>query len=130
MAKRKNTTLRNEQANHLGSQFNGGKLRIYTGAQPASPNDAASGTMLVEISIPSPAFGTASNGSVSKIGTWSGTAVATGVAGWARMLSSDLTKNYDFTVATSGGDLTIDDANITTGGIVNVTSLTLTIGGT
>jgi len=126
MALRKNTGLRNAQAEALGALFNSGTLKIYTGAQPASANDAASGTLLATINIPSTAFGSASGGVVSKNGTWSALAVATDTAGWARMESSDNNKKMDFTVAETGADVDIDNEDIVTGGVVTVTALTLT----
>jgi hypothetical protein len=128
MAYKKNTQTRNTQIAALGAIFNGGKLQIRTGSQPASPNDAATGTLLVEINLPNPAFGAASGGSISKSGTWSNIAVASGTAGWARFISSDTTKTMDCTVAESGGDLTIDDDAITSGAVVTVTACTLTAG--
>jgi hypothetical protein len=126
MARRKNTALVNGQADALAAFFNSGTLKIYSGAQPASANDAASGTLLATINIPATAFGAAAAGVISKAGTWSAVAGATGTAGWARMESATGGRKMDFSVAESSGDLTIDDDAIVTGGVTTVTGLTLT----
>lgn len=123
---KKNTALRNSIVQHIGGLFNNGTLEVRTGSQPSSANDAATGTLLVTITIPSPAFGAPSGGSVSKSGTWSGIAVATGTAGWARMKSSGDTHVRDFSVAESSADLIINDADVVTGAVITVTTLTLT----
>jgi hypothetical protein len=126
---KKNTALRNKQLNDSLAVFNGGTLEIRTGAQPASANNAATGTLLVTINIPNPAFSAASGGVASKNGTWSAVAVASGVAGWARMKSSDGTYVRDFSVGESGADLIIDDENVTSGVTVTVVTLNITADG-
>ena len=126
MSLRKNTALRNAQADALGDNFDGGTLKIYTGAQPASANDAASGSLLATITIPTPAFGTAASGAIDKAGTWSVVATGTGTAGWARMESAAGAKKMDFSVAESAADLIIDNDAVVTGGVVTVTGLTIT----
>lgn len=127
MALRKNTALRNAQADALGPMFNAGTLKIYTGAQPASANDAASGSLLATIVIPATAFGAAASGIIAKNGTWSAVATGTGTAGWARMASSDGLKIMDFLCAESAADLIIDNDAVVTGGAVTVTALTITV---
>lgn len=128
MAKRANTTIKNSVTDAFAALFNAGKLRIYTGTQPASGDDAASGTLLVEITLPNPAFGSAANGTASKTGTWQTNAGAAGVAGWYRMLSSDGTKTIDGSVTASGGggDMELQNTNIASGQQVTVTTSTLT----
>ncbi len=51
MTIRQSTGLRDhiQQGGSFRTAFEGGELRIYSGAQPASPNDAPSGTLLVTI---------------------------------------------------------------------------------
>ena len=63
------------------SAFNGGKLEIYTGAQPASANTAPSGTSLVVI--------TASSGAHTAEVQATGTAVLAGVAGTVTGMTID-----------------------------------------
>jgi len=128
MPLRKNTALRNEQADALGSQFDAGTLEIYTGTQPADPNSAVTGSLLATITIPNPAFAAASGGAVAKSGTWTTTATGTGVAGYARFISADTLKTMDAVVTNvpGGNDLLINNVDIAIGNTVTVVSLILT----
>jgi hypothetical protein len=57
----------------------------------------------------------------------SGTAVATGTAGWARLFKADgTTAVMDFDVATSGASVTIANTSIASGNTVSVSSIVLT----
>lgn len=127
MALRKNTGTVNEQIDLLGSLFDGGTLEIYTGSQPSDPDDSPSGSLLATISIPNPAFGSPSDGVITKSGSWSATATDTGVAGWARFISSDTNKTMDVVVTDTpgGNDLLINTLSITVGNTVTVVSLTI-----
>jgi hypothetical protein len=49
MAFRKAIYGRDTELNALAPMYNSGYLRIYTGAQPANPETAASGTLLAEL---------------------------------------------------------------------------------
>lgn len=128
MAKRANTAFKNLITNAGGDDYNTGKFRIYTGAQPASGDDAASGTLLVEITLPADAFDSAAAGVAAKLGTWSNTATAAGDAGWFRMLNSALTRSVDgsVTVTGGGGDLTLDNISIGVGQSVTINTFTYT----
>jgi hypothetical protein len=123
MAYRINTAQRNRLAESGGSSFDGGTLEIRTGTQPASANDAASGTLLCTITLPSPAFAAPSGGVVAKSGTWAGTAGADGTAGYARFISSSGDRRMDGAV---GAEVTLDNTSIQTGGTVTVTAATIT----
>ena len=125
---RKNTDLRTLQADALGAVWDAGTLEIYTGTQPADPNSAPSGTLLVTITIPNPAFGAAVAGVISKAGTWQDTAVDTGVAGWARFISASTNETFDVAVTEDPGDndLLINSVDVTLGNTVTVVSLTIT----
>lgn len=127
MALRKNAALRTKQADDFADLWDGGTIEIRTGTQPASPDSGASGTLLVTIDLPTPAFGSASSGSVSKAGTWDGTSVDTGTAGWARFINAAETRSFDVSVGETGTDLIIDDEDIVTDGIVTVTSFNFSV---
>lgn len=128
MPLRKNTATRNEQVELFGSLFDGGTLEIYTGSQPADPNSAPSGSLLATIPIPSPAFGAPSSGIITATAGWSVVATGTGVAGYARFISSDTLKTMDVVVTNipGGNDLLINTLDIAIGNTVQVVSLTIT----
>lgn len=129
MALRKNTALVNAQAEFNGEQWDGGTLEIYTGGQPANANTAPSGSLLVTIDIPSPAFGSPTAGVVTKSGSWTDTATGDGTAGWARFTSADTLKVMDVLCSDDPldtDDLLLNTVSITIGITVTVVSLTIT----
>jgi hypothetical protein len=111
-------------------------LRIYSGAKPATPATAPSGTLLVAITLNDPSFGAGAAG-VSTIvtsPTISAAAAATGTAGYFRILTSTEAAGtglgvIDGTVTATGGggDLTIDSTSIVSAVTVTVTGGTLTM---
>ena len=107
-----------------------GTIKVYTGAQPATADTAASGILLVTITLNDPSFGASASGvitaDVDPIPT--GTAGADGTAGWARVADSDGNAVMDGSVAEAGADFTISTTAITTGQDVNLNAATLTLG--
>lgn len=108
----------------------GGSLVIRTGAQPATADDASTGTVLATFTIPAPGFGAASDGNphanavanaISDV-----TAAATGTAGHYEVTTTGPVVRWRGTVTATGGggDLTITDINIVSGNTVGVTSWT------
>lgn len=99
------TATRNRQVDSLGGTFyGGGTLRIYTGTQPATPDTAPTGDLIVEIELPATAFSPGSSGVANKTGVWSGTALIdadltpiTGAEtpGWFRIQTSGDTHPFD-----------------------------------
>lgn len=128
MALNKNDALRNEQVEFFGAIWDGGTIEIYSGAPPADPDSVPAGDLLATITIPATAFGAASSGAIAKAGTWSATATDTGVAGFARFISSDTLNVMDVLVTEDpvDNDLLINELNITVGNTVTVVSLTFT----
>jgi hypothetical protein len=122
MATRLNNAHVNASATAIRNAYAGGTLEIRTGSQPASANAAASGTLLCTINLPNPAFSAPVNGVLTKTGTWSGTAIASGIAGWARFIGT----GGEHIDAAIGSDLTIDNANVVDGGTVTVNTYTHT----
>jgi hypothetical protein len=134
-----NTALRNAMADAAGATIDGGsgagKLRIYTGSQPATPATAPSGTLLVEITLNDPSFDAASSGvaNLDVSPALSGTGVAAGTAGWARFLTSTEAAGtglgvVDGSVTTSGGggDVIASTTTVSIGLTVSVTSASIT----
>ncbi len=123
MARRINAAHQNALLDARTARFNGGKLRIYTGTQPATGGAAVTDTLLVDITLPATAFNAASSGSASKAGTWSATAAASGTAGWYRFLSSGGTEAEDGAVGT---ELSLDNTSIVAGGVVTINTFNFT----
>lgn len=127
MAERLNDAARNRQADSIGDDFNNATLKIYTGSQPAA-GAAATGTLLVTITLPADAMGAAASGVASKSGTWSGTAGDTGTAGWFRIESSAGSRWYDGAVTATGGggEVELTSTSIVSGQTVTITSFSVT----
>lgn len=120
MANRWNTGVRNSAVDAIGTALDNGVLEIRTGTQPASAGDAASGTLLVSITLPADAFAAASSGTAAKSGIWSATASATGTPGWFRLRNSGDTIRVDGAV---GSELTL--SGLTGGDIINGSTVTI-----
>lgn len=107
-----------------------GYIEIRTGTQPASAGSAASGTLLVTIAFADPAFGT----SVGGVGTadvtpiLTGTAIAAGTAGWARIYDSTGATVLDCSAGASGGgtELQLATADIVINMTVTISAGTIT----
>lgn len=103
------------------------KLRLYTGAMPANCAAARTGTLLVEIALPADYMSAASAGSKSKLGVWSGTAIAgTGTTpGYGCIMdSAGTTCHLQGTSGVGSGEIPAD-GTITAGQTVTVNSFTL-----
>ena len=68
----------------------------------------------------------ASSASKTKLGTWTGTATAAGVAGYFRIVdNAGTTAHIQGTAGMSGTDLILDNSNIATSQSVTVNTFTL-----
>lgn len=104
-------------------------LRIFTGAQPANCAAASSGTLLVEMTLPSDWLAAASSGAKALAGSWSGTAVGDGTAGHYRIFNSaGSTCHEQGSCGIGTGDLQLDNTSIATGQTVTVSAYTITAG--
>ena len=107
------------------------KLRILTGSPPANCAAAETGSLLVEMSLPSDWLAAASSGSKAKAGTWSGTASGAGTAGYYRIADTAGTTCHEqgtVTATGNGGDMEVDNTSIASGQTVTVNSYTTTAG--
>lgn len=99
-----------------------GFIDIYSGPQPASADAAATGTKLVTLFSDGVSVGlslesTAVDGVLAKLATetWSGTAIASGNAGWFRfreasdsgVAASATAARFDGAIATSGAEMNL-----------------------
>jgi hypothetical protein len=124
------TQARDTQLNALASHFNSAYLRIYSGTQPATPDTAASGTLLAELRFNSTAFPTVSGGGPLTANAITDDAAAdnTGTAAWFRIVEADgTTPILDGSVGTSGANLNFATVAFTAGTPIRVTSYTHTL---
>ena len=122
------TALRNAQLDAITTfAGNGAKLRLYSGAQPATGGAAT--TMLAEFTLGSPFAPAASGGVLSPTLPADTTGVAAGTATWFRIVKADGTTHViDGTAGTSGADLNLNTAAISVGVNVSITGFTITRG--
>lgn len=120
----------------LGTAFDTtGRINVYTGAQPATADTAASGTLLGTLTLSADAFAAASAGAIAINSVTSDTSAdATGTAGYVRFYRTGDTapgsagngttdRRMDLLIAT---DISIDNASIVTGGTIALSGFTLT----
>ena len=106
---------------------NGAVDLLDVGSGAAKFRIRASTTTLCDISLPNPAFGSASVGVATAAGLpLSGTGVAAGTADNYQALDRDGNVIWSGSVGTSGTDAIIDNAVIAIGQTVNLTSWTHT----
>lgn len=107
-------------------------LKIFTGSAPANCAASNSGTELASMTLPSDFMAAASSGSKAKNGTWEDTSANnSGTAGHFRLYASDGTTCHaqgTVTATGGGGDLTLDNAVLAAGQLVQITGFTLTAG--
>ncbi|TVM31251.1 hypothetical protein DQK91_18800 [Oceanidesulfovibrio marinus] len=128
--------------------FREGVIEIRSGSQPASADDAESGTLLVTITDNGNTHNNttgenglemddaASGGKVEKKAgqTWRGTAVNSGTAGWFRFFArahtlgaSTTSRRFDGAIATSGAELNMASTAITASQTVTIDGFSVTI---
>ncbi len=115
-------------------------INFYSGAQPASADDVATGTLLATISDNSGAggldFGESDGGVISKdlAQIWNGDAGATGTAGWFRCYqdgddpsAANIVKaRFDGAIAVSGGELNMSSTSVVSGAKQTISIFTYT----
>lgn len=127
MAWRRATATRNLVADVEGDLANSGTIQIRTGAQPATPDTAASGTLLGTLTFSATAFGAPATGVVTAAAITSDTSADnSGTAGHARVLTSGAAIIGDATCGLGSGDFNFDNNVIVAGGTIAVSALTLT----
>lgn len=104
-------------------------MKIRTGAVPATPATADSGTVLATLTLPTDWMAAASSGSKAKSGTWQDTSAdATGTAAHFRIYTSGGTVckiQGTVTITGGGGNLTVDNDSFASGQSFTVSSFTL-----
>lgn len=118
-------TVRQSRANLLGTQLDGGTLRLYTGTRPADPDTAVTDqVLLAEFSLSDPS-GTATDG------VWTGELpdpvmiLATGTPTWGRFVG---VADADVGVTGSGEAIEVENTSFVQGAYASVTQLVITEG--
>lgn len=134
MATRLSTASQNAATNAVAglidADVGAGSLIIRTGAQPATANDAPTGTILATFTLADPAFGASALGVADLDATpvLSTTGAAAGTAGWFRITdnSGDTVMDGAVTATGGGGELELNTTTISVGVTVEITAGTLT----
>ena len=120
-------TLRNTQLDAITTAVgNAGKLAIYDGTRPATGGTATN--KLAEFTLGTPFAGAAAAGVLSPTLPSNVTALLTGTATWYRITTSGGTFVMDGSAGTSGTDLILNSAAISSGATVSITAHTITAG--
>lgn len=132
MALQYSVAVRNAQLDQVESVIGASaKLQIRTGAPPANCAAANSGSLLLEIALPSDWMNAAGSGSKTKLGTWSGAATGSGTAGHFRVFDNAGTTcgiQGTITVTGGGGDMTLDSTSVTAPQVITINTFTLSAG--
>ncbi len=122
-----NITAKNLLDNGLSPLFDSGTIELRDGVQPASADDAATGTLLATIALPATAFPASVDDSPGALATANAIAqvlgVAAGTTTWGRCFQNGgVTVIADLAV---GSDIIITNPVISIGSPVDVTLFTL-----
>jgi hypothetical protein len=123
--------VRNAQLDAIETTVSTGPyLNIWTAGAPANITDGATGTLIFNYLLPADWMAAANAGSKAKNGTWSGSAVDTGTAGYFRILTAGSVACIQGTCSGSagGGDMILDNPSLVTGQTVTINTFTLTAG--
>lgn len=114
-------------------------IDVYSGTQPTSADDAPSGSLLCTFYSDGASAGLEFDDAVAGVlskkstETWSGTAIATGTAGWFRVRqagdgggSSTTDCRIDGACGTSGAQLNMSSLSISSGAVQTISSFSLT----
>jgi len=118
---------RNVNVDAVTAAMNGGFLKWYDGAQPATPDTPITTQVLLATNnLGFPAAGASVGGTATFNAIAAATIAASGVVAWFRIFASDgITAIADGTVGTSGCDINVNSVAFSSGALLSVTSLTL-----
>ena len=129
------TTCRDAACNGIVDAIDGGtppgRIEHRVGAQETNVSDASSGTLLGTNLFSNPAFGNSSTGvATASAITNDSSADASGTAGHFRIYTGaggDTAALAQGNTSTSGADMNFDNATIVAGGVIAITSMTVTV---
>jgi hypothetical protein len=120
----------NAMADAVATRCNGGTIKIYDGAQPATADTAVGAqVLLATCTFGSPAFGAAVAGvATANSITQDASADASGTAAWFRVLSSGSAPVFDGTVGVgSSFDCNVVSTTVTIATPFPIASMTITV---
>lgn len=105
------------------------KLMMYSGSQPANCAAAATGTLLLTMTLPTDWMNAASSGTKTLLGSWTVACSVSGTAGYYRITdNAGTTCHEQGSVGTSGTDIVLDNNVMTATQNVTITAKTITAG--
>jgi len=107
------------------------KMRLLTGTQPANAAAAETGTLIVEIDLPSDWLSHDGAGVSTKLGVWTEVAAAAGDVGYYRVYDTAVANCHDqgsVTATGGGGDMELNTITAAIGQDILVTAFTITAG--
>lgn len=132
MAFQFSTTVRNAAADVIESTIGASPtLELRSGAAPANPAAADSGTLLASMTLPSDWLAAASAGAKSLLGTWQDAAAdAAGTVAHFRIKQGATCHVQGSVTGTGGGgDITLDNPVLALGQQVTITAFNVSVGG-
>lgn len=143
------TVLAVAEGGSLKDILRDGAINIYSGAQPASADDAVAGTLLMRITVASGAWAAGAfdnglefeddplSGELEKPSgvTWSGTGLVAGVASWFRFVAnptdngaiSTVLPRIDGSIGVSGADINMPNTSIIVDNTYTIDTFKLTL---
>ena len=141
MANQSSTGLRNAMVTAMATALANGRIDIYSGAAPASADDAPTGTLLVRVtkngdgtglSMPGAPVGGLIRKPVSDV--WRGTVLATGTAGYYRYVTKADSSNPSLTdcrmqgtVGEVNAELILSNTNLVSGASQDIKDYTFVV---
>ena len=130
MAFRLGTTMRNNATNGVVDTIDqgagAGTVKVYTGSQPGSVGGAY-GTLRGTLTFSDPAFGASATGVATASAITSDTSADnSGTAATFALMDSDANVLADGTCGLGSGDLSFDNNVIVAGGVIAISSMTIT----
>ena len=132
MTYRLSTDTRNKLANAIGNDIDAGTgagfITIRTSTQPTNVGDSENGVLLGTLTFSDPSFGSASTGVITANAITSDTSAdASGTATHFRIFDSVSAIHSDGTCGLGSGDLSFDNNVIVAGGVIAISSMTITV---
>ncbi len=124
MSIKRSIHARNAEANAVCALLNGGRLEIYSGRQPASPDDSVTTQrLLAKLTFADPAFREARKGTVQSEPLGEGRVLAEGKATWFRCVRVSGAVVLDGSIGTKDANLVLDRVELRAGMILEQVAL-------